>query len=76
MVSLIIYLVNKDYLSLVDDFINFKILLTDCDRVKVVSLMDKALLSYVKGGGVKKYEVELKCMYNMDGLLSFIVGGF
>ncbi len=29
--------------------------------------MDKALSPYVKGGGAKKYEEELRRMYGMDG---------
>merc|ERR1719444_539221 len=53
MVSSIIHLANKDYPALVDDFI----------RLKIVPLMDKALTPYVKGGGAKKYEEELKSMY-------------
>ena len=76
MVSSIIHLANKDYPSLVDDFIDLKILPPDCDRAKVVPLMDKALSPYVKGGGAKKYEAELKRMYNMDGSLSSTAGGF
>lgn len=57
MVSAIIHLANKDYGSLVDDFINLEILTSDCDRSKVVPLMDKALTPYVKGGGAKKCTV-------------------
>merc|ERR1719261_478874 len=59
-VSAIIHLANKDYPALVDDFIDLKILPTDCNRAKVIPLMDKALSPYVKGGGAKKYEAELK----------------
>ena len=77
MVSSIIHLANKDYAALVDDFIDLKILPDDCDRAKVIPLMDKALSPYVKGGGAKKYEEELKKMYNMtDGTLSSTAGGF
>jgi aarF domain-containing kinase len=49
MVSAIIHLANRDYSNLVDDFISLGILPEDCDRVKVVPLMDKALTPYVKG---------------------------
>ena len=35
MVSAIIHLANKDYASLVNDFIDLKILPQDCDRAKV-----------------------------------------
>ena len=77
MVSSIIHLANKDYPALVDDFIDLKILPDDCDRAKVIPLMDKALSPYVKGGGAKKYEAELKRMYNMeDGSLQSTAGGF
>lgn len=77
MVSSIIHLANKDYAALVDDFIALQILPDDCDRAKVIPLMDKALSPYVKGGGAKKYEEELKRMYNMsDGTLSSTAGGF
>eukprot|EP00471_Norrisiella_sphaerica_P013654 CAMPEP_0184503142 /NCGR_PEP_ID=MMETSP0113_2-20130426/51712_1 /TAXON_ID=91329 /ORGANISM="Norrisiella sphaerica, Strain BC52" /LENGTH=853 /DNA_ID=CAMNT_0026892585 /DNA_START=221 /DNA_END=2782 /DNA_ORIENTATION=- len=76
MVSSIIHLANKDYASLVDDFIGLGILPEDCDRAKVVPLMDKALSPYVKGGGAKKYEEELKKMYGMDGTARANVGGF
>ena len=60
MVSSIIHLANKDYPALVDDFIDLKILPADCNRPKIVPLMDKALTPYVKGGGAKKDEEELK----------------
>ena len=76
MVNSIVHLANKDYAALVDDFIDLKILPDDCDRAKVVPLMDKALSPYVKGGGAKNYEAELKRMYNMDGSLSSTAGGF
>jgi len=76
MVSAIIHLANRDYRSLVDDFINLEILPADCDRAKVEPLMDKALTPYVKGGGAQRYEQELKKIYKMDGTLSSTAGGF
>lgn len=75
-VSSVIHLANKDYTSLVNDFINLNILPADCDRSKVIPLMDKALSPYVKGGGAKKYEEELKKVYGMDGSAGGSVGGF
>jgi predicted unusual protein kinase regulating ubiquinone biosynthesis (AarF/ABC1/UbiB family) len=66
MISAVIHLANKDYASLVDDFINLKILPTDCNRAAIIPLMDKALSPYVKGGGAKQYEEELKKLYGMD----------
>eukprot|EP00966_Prymnesium_polylepis_P000721 16196-Prymnesium_polylepis.1 len=44
MVSAIVHLANKDYASLVDDFISLKILPDDCNRAKVIPLMDKVRL--------------------------------
>eukprot|EP01039_Chlorochromonas_danica_P002685 gene2685-2934_t len=66
MVSALIHLANKDYTSLVDDFIALDVLPMDCDRSKVVPLMDKALTPYVKGGGAKEYEKELRRIYGLD----------
>ncbi|KAL3785093.1 LOW QUALITY PROTEIN: hypothetical protein ACHAW5_006787 [Stephanodiscus triporus] len=77
MISAVIHLANKDYKSLVDDFIRLNILPTDCDRAAIIPLMDKALSPYVKGGGTKKYEEELKKLYGMEAdNVSSQVGGF
>jgi len=76
MVNSVIHLANKDYRSLVDDFIALEILPADCDRAVVEPLMDKALSPYVKGGGAKRYEEELKKMYGMDGTTQSNIGGF
>jgi len=76
MVGALIHLANRDYPNLVDDFIGLGILPADCDRAKVVPLMDKALTPYVKGGGAKQYEQELRRLYGMDGSLSGTAGGF
>ena len=76
MISAVIHLANKDYPSLVDDFIALKILPADTDRPAVIPLMDKALSPYVKGGGAKKYEEELKKIYGMEDSISSTVGGF
>ena len=77
MISAVIHLANKDYASLVDDFIKLQILPEDTNRAAVIPLMDKALSPYVKGGGAKKYEEELKKLYNMeDGNMQSQVGGF
>ena len=76
MISAIIHLANRDYTSLVDDFIRLEILPTDCDRPKVIPLMDKALTPYVKGGGAQKYEEELKKIYGADGSFSSNAGAF
>lgn len=78
MISAVIHLANKDYASLVDDFVNLQILPKDSDRAAIIPLMDKALTPYVKGGGAKKYEEELLKLYGVDddGTMSSKVGGF
>jgi aarF domain-containing kinase len=76
MISCVIHLANKDYTSLVDDFIQLGILPSDCDRSKVVPLMDKALTPYVKGGGAQRYEEELRKTYGLDGTIRGNAGGF
>ncbi|KAL3944970.1 MAG: hypothetical protein SGBAC_000946 [Bacillariaceae sp.] len=77
MISAVIHLANKDYTSLVDDFVKLQILPEDCNRPAIIPLMDKALSPYVKGGGAKKYEEELKKLYGMeDDDMQSTVGGF
>lgn len=77
MISAVIHLANKNYASLVDDFINLGILPPDSNRPTIIPLMDKALTPYVKGGGAKKYEEELKKLYGIEnGSMSSQVGGF
>jgi aarF domain-containing kinase len=76
MISAVIHLANKDYASLVDDFIQLEILPPDSDRAAIIPLMDKALTPYVKGGGAKKYEEELMKLYGMDDTMQSKVGGF
>merc|ERR1719316_187090 len=66
MVSAIIHLANKDYASLVNDFIDLKVLPPDSDKQKVIPLMDKALSPYVRGGGAQRYQEEVKKSYGMD----------
>jgi aarF domain-containing kinase len=78
MISAVIHLANKDYANLVDDFIKLKILPDDTNRATVIPLMDKALSPYVKGGGAKKYEEELRKLYGMEDTsnMGSQVGGF
>ncbi len=76
MISAIIHLANRDYGALVGDFIDLEILPADCDRKKVVPLMDKALSPYIKGGGAKTYEAEIRKTYGFDDDGVGAVGGF
>merc|ERR1719171_1963484 len=77
MVSAIIHLANKDYASLVNDFVDLKVLPPDCDKQKVIPLMDKALSPYVRGGGAQRYQEEVKKSYGMeDGSFNSARKGF
>lgn len=77
MVSAVIHLANKNYAALVDDFVRLDILPEDSNRAAIVPLMDKALTPYIRGGGAKRYEEELKKMYGMkDSSMQAQVGGF
>lgn len=78
MISALIHLANKDYPALVDDFMNLGILPPDSNRAAIIPLMDKALSPYVKGGGAKKYEEELRKLYGMEDGTSMQsqMGGF
>lgn len=65
-VSAVIHLANKDYASLVDDFIKLQILPPQSDRAAIIPLMNKALSPYLSGGGAKNYEKELLKLYGME----------
>lgn len=77
MINAIVHLANKDFPSLVDDFIALEILPKDTSRGTVVPLMDKALSPYIAGGGAKKFEERVRASYGMEGGdLGKQVGGF
>jgi aarF domain-containing kinase len=78
MVSALIHLANKDYANLVDDFINLQVLPASIDRNKVIPLMQKALGPYIKGGGAKQYEAEIRKVYGIqeDASLTSNARGF
>jgi predicted unusual protein kinase regulating ubiquinone biosynthesis (AarF/ABC1/UbiB family) len=76
MISAIVHLANKDFGSLVDDFIGLEILPKDTRRATVVPLMDKALSPYVAGGGAQKFQERVKASYGIDQSLGSAVGGF
>ena len=76
MVSGIVHLANKDYAALVDDFVQLGILPSDCNRGKVIPLMDKALSPYVSGGGYQQYKTKVLSSYGVDGTMDGTVGGF
>ena len=66
MINAIVHLANKDFPSLVDDFIDLEILPRDTSRGTVVPLMDKALSPYIAGGGAKKFEERVRASYGID----------
>ena len=78
MINAIVHLANKDFPSLVDDFIDLEILPRDTSRGTVVPLMDKALSPYIAGGGAKKFEERVRASYGIDADadLGKAVGGF
>jgi aarF domain-containing kinase len=78
MINAIVHLANKDFPSLVDDFIDLEILPRDTSRGTVVPLMDKALSPYIAGGGAKKFEERVRASYGIDegADLGQAVGGF
>jgi predicted unusual protein kinase regulating ubiquinone biosynthesis (AarF/ABC1/UbiB family) len=79
MVNAIVHLANKDFGSLVDDFIDLEILPRDTNRLTVVPLMDKALSPYIAGGGAQAFQDRVLESYGVDksNLVSGeTVGGF
>jgi hypothetical protein len=56
MVSAVIHLGNRDFNSLVDDFIGLGFLPQDCDRGQVVPVMERVLGPYLRGGGAKSFD--------------------
>ncbi|UPR03133.1 putative UbiB-like protein kinase [Chloropicon primus] len=76
LVSSIVHLSNKDYQKLTEDFVELGILPTDCDRQKVLPLMDKALSPFIKGGGATKYKDEIMKTYEGAGGLQSMTSDF
>ena len=76
LVSSIVHLSNKDYAKLTEDFVKLDILPADCDRQKVLPLMDKALSPFIKGGGATKYKDEVLKIYEGAGGLQSMTSDF
>jgi len=76
MVSALVHLANKDYTSLVEDFVDLQILPKDTNRGTVIPLMDRALTPYIQGGGATKYAAAVSDMYGIDGTARGSAGGF
>ncbi|KAF5837147.1 hypothetical protein DUNSADRAFT_4767 [Dunaliella salina] len=55
MVSAIIHLSNKDWDSMINDFIELGFLAPDCNRAQIIPVMDRVLSPYLRGGGAAAY---------------------
>jgi predicted unusual protein kinase regulating ubiquinone biosynthesis (AarF/ABC1/UbiB family) len=62
MILAVIHLVNKDYASLVDNFMKLDILPPDLDRAAIIPLMDKALRIGFRrdGSGAQDYMIIMR----------------
>ena len=59
MVSATIHLANRDWASLVDDFVALDFLPADCDRGVIIPVMDRVLSPYLAGGGAKAFNFQV-----------------
>lgn len=58
MVSATIHLANRDWPSLIDDFVALDFLPPDCDRGVIIPVMDRVLSPYLSGGGAKAFNFQ------------------
>lgn len=58
MVSAVIHLANKDWDSLIDDFVSLGFLPLDCDRALIIPVMDRVLSPYLRGGGAAAFNFQ------------------
>lgn len=65
MVSATIHLANRDWASLVDDFVALDFLPEDCDRGVIIPVMDRVLSPYLAGGGAKAFNFQVRCCYKI-----------
>jgi predicted unusual protein kinase regulating ubiquinone biosynthesis (AarF/ABC1/UbiB family) len=69
MVSATIHLANRDWPSLIDDFVALDFLPADCDRGVIIPVMDRVLSPYLRGGGAKSFNFQVR------GIQSDAAGG-
>ena len=60
MVSATIHLANRDWASLVDDFVALDFLPAECDRGVIIPVMDRVLSPYLAGGGAKAFNFQVR----------------
>ncbi|GAB4820938.1 hypothetical protein N2152v2_007984 [Parachlorella kessleri] len=56
MVSATIHLANRDWDSLIDDFVSLGFLPAGCDRGRIVPVMERVLGPYLRGGGARAFK--------------------
>lgn len=83
MVSATIHLANRDWDSLVDDFVALGFLPASIDRGVVIPVMDRVLSPYLKGGGARAFNFQVVVVVAMhasgsahDAFLSTHGGAF
>ena len=60
MISAIIHLGNRDWGSLVDDFVELGFLPLDCNRGQIIPVMDRVLSPYLRGGGARSINFQVR----------------
>ena len=55
MVSATIHLTNRDWDALIGDFVDLGFLPGDCDRRRIVPVMERVLGPYLSGGGARAF---------------------
>lgn len=60
MVSATIHLANRDWPALIDDFVALEFLPADCDRGVIIPVMDRVLSPYLRGGGAKSFNFQVR----------------
>lgn len=60
MVSATIHLANRDWPALIDDFVALEFLPANCDRGVIIPVMDRVLSPYLRGGGAKSFNFQVR----------------
>lgn len=60
MVSTTIHLGNRDWNALVSDFVALGFLPGDADRGLIIPVMDRVLSPYLRGGGAKAFNFQVR----------------
>lgn len=65
MVSATIHLANRDWPALIDDFVALDFLPANCDRGVIIPVMDRVLSPYLRGGGAKSFNFQVRAGLGM-----------